>query len=75
MEVGQLFAHSVFYKGCRMTNTIVKVKDGYGLDVWGNYLSIKMDKNKVDNQWYYSSILILQNKEEIEKAKLILEEN
>jgi hypothetical protein len=58
-----------------MTNTIVKVKDGYGLDVWGNFLSIKMDKNKVDSQWYYSSILIIRDTEEIEKAKTILGEH
>lgn len=52
-----------------MNNTIVKVNNGYGLDLWGNYLSVKIDKNKKDGKHYYSSILLIKDAVDLEKAK------
>lgn len=57
-----------------MPNTILKVKNGYGLDIWGNYLAVKVQKNEMDGKHYFASILILRDKEEISKAKENLRE-
>jgi hypothetical protein len=56
-----------------MSSTIVKAKDGYGMDVWGNYLTIKMSKDK-KGVWVYSNILIIRDDEEKAKAKVILDD-
>jgi hypothetical protein len=53
-----------------MPSAIVELKDGYGLDIWGNYL--KVDAQKSDNKWYFSSILIIHDENEIKKAKKAL---
>lgn len=48
---------------------IKKMKNGYGLDVWGNYLEIKTKNNLVE------SIKIIRDEKAIEKAKEALKIN